>query len=234
MTPKWLSTSVRHVYDEVIKVREATERVWFGMGGPNTSPRGEVKRQGKGGTRVFWCGQVLAVIAGLLGIGFVRSAIRKYIAGISERVFDLSLIALLPVGLASLPGRTGDDLATIISLKSEVEGVRDYSDVARLTFNGSGHVGGDILFESALTRIMEGTFQEVTPTRFRRVCTDAAFAKYRQAIRDFPRFPFSHYWLGCASEMQGIPRGSRTRRRLGRSSRERPESLAINPVTTKR
>ena len=88
-------------------------------------------------------------------------------------------------------------------LRQQVESVRDYSDVARLTFNGSEYVGGDITFSSPLTKIMEGTFTEVSPGRYRRVCTDAAVAKYKKAIQEFPRFPFSYFWLALCLRDRG-------------------------------
>lgn len=80
-------------------------------------------------------------------------------------------------------------------LETEMTIVREYADVAMLTFNGSQFVGGDISFNSPLTKILEGTFIEVSPNRYRRVCTEESLGRYQQAIRDFPRFPFSYYWL---------------------------------------
>ena len=103
--------------------------------------------------------------------------------------------------------RLRDELSSVdrrtTSLETEMEAVLDYSDVAMLTINGSEFIGGAVKFNSPLTRILEGTFTEISPNRFRRVCTKEALGKYRQAIRDFPRFPFSHYWLALCLRDSG-------------------------------
>jgi len=152
---------------------------------------------------MFWIGQALVVVAGLLRIGFVRSILRRRIPQASERTFDVILVALLAVGVGTAVWEYRDQLRTINSLETDIGIVRDYSDMALLNFNGSQFVGGDIAFNSPLTHLMEGTFTEVSPGRFRRVCTDDARRKYRQAIHGFPRFPFSHYWLALCLHDSG-------------------------------
>ncbi len=88
-------------------------------------------------------------------------------------------------------------------LETEITVVREYADVAMLTFNGSQFSGGDISINSPLTTILEGTHTEVSPNQFRRVCTEESMGRYRQAIRDFPRFPFSYYWLALCLRESG-------------------------------
>jgi hypothetical protein len=114
-----------------------------------------------------------------------------------------SALQRLSDDLSALSAKTRQLEGEARSLREQVESVRDYADVARLTFNGSEFVGGDISFNSPLTRIMEGTFTEVGEGRFRKVCDQAALAKYREAIRQFPRFPFSHYWLALCLRERG-------------------------------
>lgn len=100
--------------------------------------------------------------------------------------------------LSSMDKRTRD-------LEEDMDALREYSDVALLTFNGSQFVGGDILFNSPLTRILEGTYTQISPNRYRRVCTSESIQKYHQAINEFPRFPFSYYWLALCLRDSGNP-----------------------------
>jgi len=152
---------------------------------------------------MFWIGQVLVVVAGLVGIALVRAAMQERFSFATDSRLDWLLLFLLLVGVALGVWQYLIESAESRVLAEEVQTVMDYSDVARLTFNGSQYTGGDFKFNSRLTHIMEGTFREVAPNRFRRVCTDEAMRKYETAIRELPRFPFSYYWYSLCLKDRG-------------------------------
>jgi hypothetical protein len=129
---------------------------------------------------------------------FVKAATARF-----PQLEPSSALQRLSDDLSALSTKTRQLEGEAQFLRQQVESVRDYSDVARLTFNGSEYVGGDITFSSPLMKIMEGTFTEVSPDRYRRVCTDVALTKYRKAIQVFPRFPFSHFWLALCLRDRG-------------------------------
>lgn len=129
---------------------------------------------------------------------FVKAATARF-----PQLEPSSALQRLSDDLSALSTKTRQLEGEAQFLRQQIESVRDYSDMARLTFNGSEYVGGDITFSSPLTKIMEGTFTVVIPDRYRRVCTDAALTKYRKAIQAFPRFPFSHFWLALCLRDRG-------------------------------
>jgi hypothetical protein len=154
---------------------------------------------------MFWLGQALTLVAGLLGIALIRAVIVRRFPMAREGHFDLALIAFLILGVTLAAREYRTELTETQALVEEVESLRDYSDVARLTFNGTLYTGGDIKWNTELSEIMEGTFVEAEPNRFRRVCTQGALEKNRQAILRFSHFPFSHYWLALCLRDQGNP-----------------------------
>jgi hypothetical protein len=153
---------------------------------------------------MFWIGQLLAFVAGILGIALAREQISGWLH-ITDYQLDIALIVLLVVGAVIASREFLRQEAESQSLKQQIETIREYSDVAQLTFNGSPWIGGDIKLNTPLSAIMEGTATEVTPGRFRRVCTDEGLMKYREAIKDFPRFPFSYFWLALCLKDRSDP-----------------------------
>jgi hypothetical protein len=84
-----------------------------------------------------------------------------------------------------------------------VSDLQKYSAMANLTFNGSPVVGGDVNVTTPISKAVEGTWQEVSPDRFRPVCDEAALDKDRAGTRDFPEFPFTYYALAYCLEKKG-------------------------------
>ena len=64
--------------------------------------------------------------------------------------------------------------------------VKRFSYVATLTFNGMLYTKGDVTMPTAISQLVEGTWREVGPDRFRPVCEAAALDKSRTAIQQFP------------------------------------------------
>lgn len=154
---------------------------------------------------IFWIAEVLTLVAGLIGIGLVRAFLLRRFPSVHEEYLDVALIIILLGGVGFAIREYRSRTRENKELSRQVETVKDYSDVAQLTFNGSAFVGGDVKFNSALSNLMDGTWQEIAPDRYRRVCTEAAQAKRFEAMKRFPRFPFSHYWFALCLRDEGNP-----------------------------
>lgn len=89
------------------------------------------------------------------------------------------------------------------TLSDEVIRVKKYSYVATLTFNGSVSVGGDIIMQTPISRVVEGIWSKVGPDKYRPVCDRATLDKAKESIRLFPEFPFSYYALAYCLQHQG-------------------------------
>ncbi len=78
----------------------------------------------------------------------------------------------------------------------------DYSDVARLNTQGKPFPDGDIAFNSALSRMMEGTYKLDGNTFFFYRSPEAE-AQLRKVIANYPDFPFAHYALALCMRDRG-------------------------------
>jgi hypothetical protein len=56
-----------------------------------------------------------------------------------------------------------------------------------------------------ISQAVEGTWLSPAENRFRPVCNEAALEKSRNAIQQFPDFPFTYYALAYCLEKQGSP-----------------------------
>lgn len=106
---------------------------------------------------------------------------------------------------ASAQGQVGERDKTIQQLHDDVAATKRYSYIASLTFNGMVYTKGDITMPTEISQVVEGTWYEPTADRFRPVCDAAALQKSRNAIRQFPDFPFTYYELAYCLEKQGVP-----------------------------
>jgi len=92
----------------------------------------------------------------------------------------------------------GAEKEEVRKVKAQLEAIRDYSEVARLTFKGlpvefSG--GGDIVFSTALSNSMKPAFEEIDANHSHFGCSDTALAALQNTKDRFPKFPFSYYGL---------------------------------------
>lgn len=90
------------------------------------------------------------------------------------------------------------------SLENQLNGLRTYSDVARLNALGKPGTfgpGSGLRYSSALTRALEGSWGE-RDGRFYRRCDQVSLAKFTAVTESHPTFPFAHYALAdCAYEV---------------------------------
>jgi hypothetical protein len=113
--------------------------------------------------------------------------------------------AAAAAAVASAQGKVGERDKTIQQLHDEVAATKRYSYIATLTFNGMVYTKGDVTMPTEISQAVEGTWYEPTTNRFRPVCDAAALQKSRDAIRQFPDFPFTYYELAYCLEKQGVP-----------------------------
>jgi hypothetical protein len=154
---------------------------------------------------IFWLAQTLTLIAGLIGIALIRTLVVRCFPQVRAEYFDVALVLFLVVGIALAIREYHARTRESEEFSRQVETIKNYSDVAQLTFNDSAFVGGDVKFNNDLTYLMDGTWKEMKPNRYERVCTEAAQVKRREAMKRFPRFPFSHYWFALCLRDQHNP-----------------------------
>ena len=95
----------------------------------------------------------------------------------------------------------GADKEEVRKVRAELEAIREYSDMARLTAKGlplelSG--GGDIVFSSPLSDSMKPAFEG---THFK--CDPPAIEALQRTKSRYPRFPFSYYGLAYCASISG-------------------------------
>lgn len=88
-------------------------------------------------------------------------------------------------------------------LESDIEAVRDYSEVSRLDLLGYplGYgIKSDHAYDSALTCLFEGMYTVKDEKLSMRLGPEAE-QRYREITQKFPKFPFGHYYLAfCLRE----------------------------------
>ena len=88
-------------------------------------------------------------------------------------------------------------------LEDQLAGLRRYSDIAELNAWGDPGLygpGSGLRYSSALTRALEGAWEERDDRRYPR-CDPTSLAKFSAVAESRPTFPFAHYALSeCAFE----------------------------------
>jgi hypothetical protein len=79
-------------------------------------------------------------------------------------------------------------------LQHDVIALRDYSDIASLNALGKPYADGDIVFNTPISRILEGTWEKKNGN-FVMSREEEAERKYREIIEKFPKFPFAYYFV---------------------------------------
>ena len=83
-------------------------------------------------------------------------------------------------------------------LEDQLTGLKMYSDVAELNVLGDpGTAGSGLRYSSALTRALEGTWDERDGQLYQR-CDQTSLAKFSAVARGHPAFPFAHSALPTA------------------------------------
>jgi hypothetical protein len=92
-----------------------------------------------------------------------------------------------------------------VKLEVQLEATKRFSYIATLTFNGMVYTGGDVTMPTLISQAVEGTWFEPAINHFRPVCEAAALQKDRNAIGQFPDFPFTYYALSYCLQKQANP-----------------------------
>jgi hypothetical protein len=125
---------------------------------------------------------LLILVTLIIGtIGVFRPEKRK-------KLWRITIISLLVLS-AIIQARI-----TIIARQKnqELEGIRDYTDISKLDQSGKPFVvGGGIKYSTGISRIMEGTYKEHDGIVYFE-CDDESLKRYKRAIQEYPRFPFSY------------------------------------------
>ena len=154
---------------------------------------------------MFWLGELIALIAGLVGIALIRGRIRRRLSRVAESHLDILLVGLLLAGLITSAAVHVREVAKGTQLERDIAAVRDYSSVARLGPRGvTGTAGSGLKETSPLSKALEGTWVERDGRSFP-LCNDAALAKFDAVTGSHPRFPFSHYALAVCLRGREAP-----------------------------
>jgi len=132
----------------------------------------------------------------------LQAKVNDIVVGKDELLRQNSELSAL---VRSLRGQVGERDLRIEHLNNEIAATKRYSYVANLTFNGMAYVKGDVTMPTEISVAIEGTWFEPSENHFRPVCETAALQKNRNAIRQFPDFPFSYYALAYCLQKQGVP-----------------------------
>ena len=83
-------------------------------------------------------------------------------------------------------------IAEIRDLEDQLTGLKMYSDVAELNVLGDpGTAGSGLRYSSALTRALDGTWDERDGQLYQR-CDQTSLAKFSAVTKSHPTFPFAH------------------------------------------
>lgn len=121
----------------------------------------------------------------------------------SQKISEIQRLEtqLTPFKTIALEKFTGDEnqrlqklAQEIRTLRHDVIAIRDYSDMASLNAFGKPYADGDIIFNTPISRILEGTWEKRENQAIIKIDNEAE-EKYREVIRKFPKFPFAYYFL---------------------------------------
>jgi hypothetical protein len=96
--------------------------------------------------------------------------------------------------------------AEIGRVRSELETIRDYGEVAKLNFVGTTGIAGFGLTETtSISRALIPAVEiEGNKSRYR--CDENSLKIFNEVVTRFPRFPFSHYALAFCLQQHGDER----------------------------
>jgi len=135
--------------------------------------------------------QILVILAGLIIgiIGVLRPEKRK-------GLWKIIVISLLVIAAIT-------QVIIVRQKKKELEGIRDYAYVSSLDPSGKSLVAGfGLKYSTPISRIMEATFTEKDGEVYFK-CDDESLKRYKRAIQEYPRFPFSYYSMADCLRARG-------------------------------
>ncbi len=156
-----------------------------------------------GADALFLAGQVLVVVAALGGVALVRAHALERLPRARKFHLDLVIVASVLIGhVVSSVGHVGEVRART-DAEADLEALRDYSYVARLTLDGtSGRAGAGLKETTELSRMLEATVVEREGKLFPR-CDQPSLNRYAVVAEAKPRFPFAHYSLAVCLRRLG-------------------------------
>lgn len=92
----------------------------------------------------------------------------------------------------------------ISKLETDIHAVMEYADVAELELDGRPFQGRGIVYNSDLTRMLEGTYEKIG-NRIQFKSDEQTAEKLRLVIEKFPKFPFAYYGLAYCLSIKGDP-----------------------------
>ena len=93
----------------------------------------------------------------------------------------------------------------VSSLKDLAEASKEYSSIAALNGIGiTGIAGAGLVETTPISKLLDGTYTR-DGDRYTYLCTDETVAKFRNAVFQAPKFPFSYYALTFCFQRQNNP-----------------------------
>ena len=150
---------------------------------------------------LFWIGLAIVFVTGLLSIDLGRRIVKAKYPHLKEAHFDLALLFLLVLGLLISSWEHLGSERQVVTLQTELDVIRTYTEVSKLNFVGkTGTVSLPLIEDTPISRMLEGAFT-VTDGHSRYACDPAAVGKFHEVIERYPKFPFAYYALAfCLSQ----------------------------------
>ena len=152
---------------------------------------------------MYWFGQILTIVLGILGVAIIRTFILSRLSGVNERHLDTVFFIIL-VSVFTINWIIHDQENKQTSeLKGTVNALRNYSEVARLNPYGlMGVVGPGLTERSPTSKVLEGAWIERNG-KIVVVCDDSSLEKFRRVINFYPSFPWTYYALAVCLRTRG-------------------------------
>ena len=150
---------------------------------------------------MFWIGQLLALVAGLISISLIRKHVRRSWPWVRESYLDAASVMVLVLGLAIAASIYATDsreqqrlrkkLGTVQGQLSDLE---SFGAVAKWGFTGSKLLGGGVSVASPVSGWMS-SFVRTEGDQLTWECSPTARQHYRSIITRQPDFPFPYLLL---------------------------------------
>ena len=113
--------------------------------------------------------------------------------------------AVLRAKANALEGQVAARDTEVANLRTQLGNVRQYADVAKLNIQGKPFEDGDVVYNTPLSRMMDGTYVKLPNGNFQFLRTPESETKLRAVIQNFPAFPFSYFGLTLSLRDRGDP-----------------------------
>ena len=155
---------------------------------------------------MFWIGEVVALVAGLTGIGMFRRWARSRWPWVSDYGLDWFLGGFLVFGLALTGYGNFQNEKQDAELKLDVEAATGFVYVATLNPIGISDQAGStgIVVRTPLSKTMNGAWN-IVEGRPRVNCDEESLEKFENAISLMTNFPFSYYAIAVCLRGQDNP-----------------------------